>query len=132
MILPRRPPPGQDMTAPAPAAAPAAAVDVRFSLPPDSAAFTGREAELDRIAATVAEGARSGGVVAIHAIGGMPGIGKTALAVHAAHLLAEQFPDRRLFIDLHGHTPGHEPVPPEDALAGLLAAAGVDARLAAR
>jgi DNA-binding SARP family transcriptional activator/tetratricopeptide (TPR) repeat protein len=120
--------PGQDMTAPAPAAAPAAAVDVRFSLPPDSAAFTGREAELDRITATVAEGARSGGVVAIHAIGGMPGIGKTALAVHAAHLLREQFPGRCLFIDLHAHTPGHDPALPEAALAGLLAAAGVEAR----
>lgn len=55
----------------------ASAVDVRFSLPPDSAAFTGREAELGRITATVPDGAHAGGVVAIHAIGGMPGVGKT-------------------------------------------------------
>jgi tetratricopeptide (TPR) repeat protein len=67
-------------------------------------------------------------VVAIHAIGGMPGVGKTALAVHAAHLLREEFPGRCLFIDLHAHTPGHDPVPPETALAELLAAAGVEAR----
>src|SRR5215472_12227478 len=58
----------------------------------------------------------------------MPGAGKTALAVHAAHALAGRFPDRRLFIDLHGHTPGREPVAAEEALAGLLAAAGTDPR----
>jgi tetratricopeptide (TPR) repeat protein/transcriptional regulator with XRE-family HTH domain len=101
---------------------------VRYSLPPDAAAFTGRAVELDQVTAAVTSAAAAGGVVAIHAIGGMPGAGKTALAVHAAHLLAGLFPHRQLFIDLHAHTPGREPVQPEDALAGLLAAAGVDPR----
>ena len=96
---------------------------VRFSLPPDAAAFTGRGAELDRITAALTGAAAAGGIVAIW---GMPGAGKTALAVHAAHLLAGQFPDRQLFVDLHSHTPGHEPVRPEDALARLLAAVGAD------
>ena len=95
---------------------------IRHSLPLDTAAFTGRTAELQLI--TSAE--PGGGVVAIHAIGGMPGSGKTALAVHAAHLLQERFPDRQLFIDLHAHTPGREPIAPHDALAGLLVAAGAD------
>jgi hypothetical protein len=58
----------------------------------------------------------------------MPGAGKTALAVRAAHALREEFPDRQLFIDLHAHTPGREPVRPEDALAALLAATGADPR----
>jgi tetratricopeptide (TPR) repeat protein/transcriptional regulator with XRE-family HTH domain len=98
---------------------------VRFSLPSDTAAFTGRDDELDRIAAALAGPSV---VVAVRAIDGMPGVGKTALAVRAAHLLADWFPDRQLFIDLHAHTPGQGPTRPEDALAGLLAAVGVDPR----
>jgi tetratricopeptide (TPR) repeat protein len=101
---------------------------VRYSLPPDTAAFTGREEDLERITAAVTETARAGGVVAIHAIDGMPGVGKTTLAVHAAHLLRHRFPDRQLFINLRAHTPGQEPLTPEAALASLLRATGVDAR----
>lgn len=55
-------------------------------------------------------------------------MGKTALAVHVAHALAGEFPDRQLFIDLHAHTPGHELAKAEDVLARLLAAVGVDPR----
>jgi DNA-binding SARP family transcriptional activator len=101
---------------------------VRCSLPPDAAAFTGRDSELGHITAVVAEAVPTGGVVAIRAIGGMPGVGKTALAVHAAYLLRDRFPDRQLFIDLHAHTPGRDPLAPEAALAALLAAAGADPR----
>ena len=68
---------------------------------------------------------RGGGVVGIHAIGGMAGIGKTTLAVHAAHRLAGQFPDGQIFLPLHAHTPGQRPVDPADALASLLLTAGV-------
>jgi hypothetical protein len=104
-----------------------AAPEVRYSLPQDTAAFTGRGDEL-KVTAMLAGSAGVGGVVAVGAIAGMPGAGKTALAVHAAHALRDRFPDRQLFIDLHAHTPGREPVRPEDALAGLLAAAGADPR----
>ncbi len=64
----------------------------------------------------------------ISAIDGMPGVGKTALAVQAGHLVADRFPDRQLFVDLHGHTPGRQPSDPADVLAALLAADGVDPR----
>jgi DNA-binding SARP family transcriptional activator len=99
------------------AGAGAPAAEVRYSLPPDTVAFTGRGAELDLITAAVAGAAGPGGVVMVGAIDGMPGVGKTALAVHVAHALAGRFPDRQLFIDLHGHTPGREPLAAADALA---------------
>lgn len=63
------------------------------TLPPDAASFTGREPELTKLIAAVAEAAIAGEVAAICEIGGMAGIGKTALAVHVARQIAEQFPD---------------------------------------
>ena len=94
------------------------------TLPRDIASFTGRQQELQKLVDTAAG---SGGVVGIHAIGGMAGIGKTALAVHAAHQLAPRFPAGQIFLPLHGHTPGQHPVEPGDALASLLLTAGVAA-----
>lgn len=61
----------------------------------------------------------------ISAIDGMAGVGKTTLAVHAGHQLAERFPDGQLFIDLHGYTRGMPPREPADALAAVLQAYGV-------
>jgi len=98
------------------------------TLPADTASFTGRQEQLAEIAAAAAGAAQAGRVVAIHAIDGMPGVGKTTLAVHVGHLVADEFPDGQLFMDLHAHTPGHRPVDPAEALASLLAADGVDAR----
>ena len=65
--------------------------------------------------------------MSIHAIGGMAGIGKTAFAVHAAHRLAGRFPGGQIFLPLHAHTPGQQPVDPADALASLLLTIGVPA-----
>jgi tetratricopeptide (TPR) repeat protein/transcriptional regulator with XRE-family HTH domain len=99
------------------------AASVTRTLPRDISSFTGREDALARLLA----GAPGGGVVGIHAIGGMAGVGKTALAVHAAHLLSDEFPGGQYFLSLHGHTPGQRPVNPAEALASLLLTAGVSA-----
>jgi tetratricopeptide (TPR) repeat protein/transcriptional regulator with XRE-family HTH domain len=94
------------------------------TLPRDVASFTGRQHELAELADAAAG---TGGVVSIHAIGGMAGIGKTAFAVHAAHRLAGRFPAGQIFLPLHAHTPGQQPVDPADALASLLLTIGVPA-----
>lgn len=98
------------------------------TLPADTAAFSGREQELDTIVSAVTGAVESGRVVAVHSIDGMPGVGKTALAIRVGYHVREHFPDRQLFINLNAHTPGVEPTDPADALASLLTADGVDAR----
>jgi transcriptional regulator with XRE-family HTH domain len=97
------------------------------ALPRDIAAFTGRQAELAHLMGAMDSLAADGGVVGIHAIDGMAGIGKTSFAVHAAHKLAGSFPDGQFFLPLHAHTQGQRPVDPADALASLLLTAGVAA-----
>ena len=103
---------------------PGGAAAATRTLPRDLASFTGRQQELAEL---VEAAAGAGGVVGIHAIGGMAGVGKTAFAVHAAHRLAPRFPAGQIFLPLHGHTPGQQPVDPADALASLLLTAGVPA-----
>ena len=90
------------------------------ALPRDIASFTGRAAQLAQLEA----GAAAGG---IWVIGGMAGVGKTAFAVRAARQLAPQFPDGQVFLPLHAHTGGQQPVAPTDALATLLQTTGIAA-----
>ena len=99
------------------------------TLPRDIAAFTGRAAELARLADDVSEAAR-GRAVQIVAVGGMAGIGRTTLSVHAARQLAPRFADGQYFVPLHGHTPGQPATDPADALADLLLCAGHQQALA--
>jgi DNA-binding SARP family transcriptional activator len=90
-------------------------------LPPDLPFFSGRD---DLIAEARAAVARPGGP-AVLAIDGMPGIGKTALAVHLAHEFAAGYPDGQLYVDLRGYD-GREPaMSPAEALRGFLGSLGV-------
>ncbi len=97
------------------------------TLPRDAVGFTGREQELARLIEAVETQPGPGGVIAIHAIDGMAGVGKTTFAVHVAHMLANRFQDGQIFLELHAHASGHRPVEPADALSSLLLATGVAA-----
>ncbi|MDT0396483.1 MULTISPECIES: AfsR/SARP family transcriptional regulator [Streptomyces] len=90
-------------------------------LPRDLPDFIGREDELARLTAAAAEG----GVVCT--VDGMAGVGKTAFAVHAGHVLAERFPDGVLFVDLQGHSPGKTPLTANEALEVLLGQLEIEA-----
>ena len=90
----------------------------RNDLPRDAPDFTGRE---DRLAAVLAAIDSHRAV----SVDGMAGVGKTCLAVHAAHRLAADFPDAQLYVDLHGFTEGRPPLDPDSALRMLLGALDV-------
>lgn len=97
-------------------------VSVSRTLPRPGAYFTGREREVGQLIAAVDAGESD-----VHVIGGMAGVGKSALAVRLAWQLADRFPDGQFYLSLHGHTPGLRPADPLDALTGLLLADGVGA-----
>jgi DNA-binding SARP family transcriptional activator len=105
-------------------------VAVPRQLPAAPGYFTGRDGELELITGLRGLSPQPdayGGTVVISAIDGMAGIGKTALAVQAAHRLAGKFPDGQLFTDLHGYTQGYPPSEPGEALRSLLRVLGVPA-----
>jgi DNA-binding CsgD family transcriptional regulator len=77
-------------------------------LPPDIVDFTGRVPEIAEIAAVAITPERLPGLVVVTGAGGT---GKTALAVHAGHLLGDGFADAHLYADLHGHSGGPLCVP---------------------
>jgi tetratricopeptide (TPR) repeat protein len=93
-------------------------------LPADVAGFTGRVdqlADLDRLLAPC-DPMRT--AVVISAVSGTAGVGKTALAVHWAHRVADRFPDGQLYINLRGYDPDR-PVQQAEALSAMLRALGV-------
>jgi tetratricopeptide (TPR) repeat protein/transcriptional regulator with XRE-family HTH domain len=95
----------------------------------DLPTFTGRTDELARVRDAVDHARAAAAVIAVHAVDGKPGVGKTTFANHAARRLQPRFPDSQLFIDLHGYTRDHPPLSSFDALGELLNAIGVPANL---
>ncbi|BCB79025.1 tetratricopeptide repeat protein [Phytohabitans flavus] len=94
------------------------------TLPRDIAAFVGRGRELKALVHTLLQHPGPS-TLPLYAIDGMPGVGKTTLAIHAGHMLQSRFPDGQFFVDLHAHTAGRRPLHPNDALFALLSADGV-------
>ncbi|WP_018349645.1 AfsR/SARP family transcriptional regulator [Longispora albida] len=80
--------------------------------------LTGRADDL----AAILRAARAGG--ALIAVDGTGGVGKSTLALHAAHRLAGDFPGGQLYIDLQGAHAGLPPVEPGEALGRFLRAFG--------
>lgn len=93
------------------------------TLPYDLPDFTGRDEELGRLLEVGRAPAGRG--TRIIGVDGMGGSGKTALAVHAAHLLAADYPDGQLFVDLRGFSPGEKAQEPGAVLHSLLRTLGV-------
>jgi DNA-binding SARP family transcriptional activator/Tfp pilus assembly protein PilF len=123
------PPASPDGTpqAPAPATDSASSpAGVPRQLPGAAPHFTGRLAELARLSQILDQaGSQAPGTVVISAIGGTAGVGKTALAVHWAHQVADRFPDGQLYVNLAGFDPSGSPVTPGEAIRGFLGALGV-------
>lgn len=95
-------------------------------LPPDTADFTGRLGELAEL---TGPNAFSPHAAALFVVTGAGGTGKTALAVRAARLAGDSFPDAHLYADLGGYTGAPTPVP--DVLRRFLRALGATGPLPA-
>jgi tetratricopeptide (TPR) repeat protein len=95
-------------------------------LPPDVSGFAGRAAQLTDLDALVRSASRGPGTSMVAAIAGTAGVGKTALAVHWAHLVASEFPDGQLYANLRGFDIDAT-ADPLDVVRGFLAALNVPA-----
>jgi transcriptional regulator with XRE-family HTH domain len=98
-------------------------------LPGSVRRFTGRGIELTMLTDLLSQSdadALPGALVVV--ICGMPGVGKTALAVRWAHQVADRFPDGQLYVDLRGYGPAAAPSRVRDVLAVLLRSLGVPDR----
>jgi DNA-binding SARP family transcriptional activator/transcriptional regulator with XRE-family HTH domain len=104
---------------------PAAVSVVPRQLPAPPRGFTGRADELHVLSGLLERAHRDPSDVVIAALTGMAGIGKTALAVHWAHAVADRYPEGQLFVNLHGLSPSGAPITPAEALCGFLTALGV-------
>jgi DNA-binding SARP family transcriptional activator/tetratricopeptide (TPR) repeat protein len=91
-------------------------------LPADIADFAGREDEIELLCQELTTSPPVGGPLCV--VAGRGGVGKTALAVHVAHRLRENYRDGLLYVDLHGVAA--RPAEPAEVLARFLRALGVD------
>lgn len=104
-------------------ASPTLLVVAPAQLPSDVRGFTGRRTEVAALDDILA-GADST-TVAIAAISGTAGVGKSTLAVHWAQRVRGRFPDGQLYVNLRGFDPAGPPASPAEALRGFLVALGM-------
>ena len=91
----------------------------RDTLPPEPPEFVGRGEELALLAGEHGDKPR------VSVIEGMPGVGKTALAVRVARRVADHYPEGVFYLDLQAHDPASPAVDSADALHRLLTMVGV-------
>ncbi|NEE34140.1 AfsR family transcriptional regulator, partial [Streptomyces sp. SID7982] len=101
---------------PAPAPAPLRPAQLPATVPD----FTGRSAFVTELSSRLATA--EGSVMAVSAVAGIGGVGKTTLAVHVAHQARRHFPDGQLYVDLQGA--GARAAEPETVLGSFLRALG--------
>jgi len=89
-------------------------------LPTATRHFTGRAEALEALGALAAEAAGESQATVISVIDGTAGIGKTTLALHFAHKVAEQFPDGQLYVNLRGFDPAGALMTSVEAISLLL------------
>ncbi|WP_323373618.1 AfsR/SARP family transcriptional regulator [Plantactinospora alkalitolerans] len=94
-------------------------------LPADILGFVGRRDALDQLDALLSTSVQEPTAVVICAMSGTAGVGKTALAVHWAHRVADRFPGGELYVNLHGFDATRSATSPTEALRGFLDALGV-------
>lgn len=99
---------------------PAAAVVRPAQLPATVPDFTGRASFVTELSEILS--AAEGRVMAVSALAGIGGVGKTTLAVHVAHVARTYFPDGQLYVDLQGA--GARAAEPETVLGAFLRALG--------
>ncbi|WP_433132466.1 BTAD domain-containing putative transcriptional regulator [Micromonospora sp. CA-240977] len=97
-------------------------------LPPALPQFTGRQDEMAHLVGQLIRNSTGVPRSPIVCLDGMPGCGKTALAVNLAHTVAASYPDGQLYADLQGFGPARAPIDPADVLRGFLYALGFDGR----
>lgn len=95
---------------------------VPAELPLGVPTFTGREEAVRRLRDQLTSDRPR--PTAIAALAGPGGVGKSELAVHVGHLVADAFPDGQLYIDLRGSTPDVAPLEPADVLGRFLRSLG--------
>ncbi|MFF9220380.1 AfsR/SARP family transcriptional regulator [Streptomyces viridosporus] len=106
-----------------PVAEPAAALVRPAQLPATVPDFTGRASFVRELGEVLASASGSEGrVMAVSALAGIGGVGKTTLAVHMAHEARSAFPDGQLYVDLQGTGP--RAAEPETVLGSFLRALG--------
>ncbi|MFI5957431.1 BTAD domain-containing putative transcriptional regulator [Cryptosporangium sp. NPDC051539] len=116
--------PSAGAASPGSSSRPSATPAPRQFLPRDIPDFVGRTTALDWLDTMADETGATSGAAIVSTLGGVAGVGKTALAVHWAHRSTERYPDGQLYLDLRGYD-ARDPMGPAEALTWLLRALDV-------